>query len=181
MAKSAELLCTKVHWIPGVYMLADSLTKRLGNGTLLRWMMTKGQYALTKSALGTLWETPLVDVKRNALSHKADFPSVSVVPAQEEQTERASWPLSCSKIVRCRFCLPFLRPRKGAHSQAMVHTFAQIKANALAQQMFNHRERAISCNTENHIFLASAVGLPAPPLSSTTDVQHAGQGGKGPS
>ena len=34
MARSAEALRTSVHWVPGMYMLADSLTKRLGNGTL---------------------------------------------------------------------------------------------------------------------------------------------------
>ena len=30
MAKSAELLRTRVRWIPGVYMLADSLSETLG-------------------------------------------------------------------------------------------------------------------------------------------------------
>ena len=33
MAKSAELLRTKVHWVPGEWMIADPLTKRLGNSS----------------------------------------------------------------------------------------------------------------------------------------------------
>ena len=36
MAASAQLLKAPVYWIPGVYMLADYLTKRVGNSTLMR-------------------------------------------------------------------------------------------------------------------------------------------------
>ena len=59
MSKSAELLKTTVYWLPGQYMIADCLTKRLGNSSLLRAVMAMAQYGLTKAALSSLWETPL--------------------------------------------------------------------------------------------------------------------------
>ena len=59
MAKSAELLKTSVYWLPGQYMIADPLTKRLGNSALLRLVMEKAKYGLTKTALDVLWVTPL--------------------------------------------------------------------------------------------------------------------------
>ena len=59
MAKSAELLRTSVHWLPGTWMIADPLTKRLGNSALLRAVMAKARYGLTKAALEILWVNPL--------------------------------------------------------------------------------------------------------------------------
>ena len=59
MSKSAELLRTTVHWLPGQYMIADCLTKRLGNSSLLRAVMETAEYGLTKSALETPWLSPL--------------------------------------------------------------------------------------------------------------------------
>ena len=59
MSKSAEVLRTKVFWIPGANMPADCLTKRLGNSSLMRWLMANAKYALTQGSLGMLWETPL--------------------------------------------------------------------------------------------------------------------------
>ena len=58
MAKSAELLKTKVHWLPGEWMLADPLTKRLGNSCLLRKVMRVAHFGLTRHALSTLMDTP---------------------------------------------------------------------------------------------------------------------------
>ena len=59
MSKSAEVLRTKVFWIPGANMPADCLTKRLGNSSLMRWLMANARYALTQGSLSKLWETPL--------------------------------------------------------------------------------------------------------------------------
>ena len=59
MSKSAEVLRTKVFWIPGANMPADCLTKRLGNSSLMRWLMANARYALTQGSLSMLWETPL--------------------------------------------------------------------------------------------------------------------------
>ena len=57
MAKSAELLKTKVYWLPGEWMLADPLTKRLGNSTWLRKVMDQ-IWADKGSSQATLWSTP---------------------------------------------------------------------------------------------------------------------------
>ena len=59
MSKSAEVLRTKIFWIPGANMPADCLTKRLGNSSLMRWLMANARYALTQGSLSMLWETPL--------------------------------------------------------------------------------------------------------------------------
>ena len=48
---SARALRVTTFWVPGGFMLADPLTKRLGNGALLRLHMQKGRYALTREAL----------------------------------------------------------------------------------------------------------------------------------
>ena len=58
MAKSAELLKTKVHWVPGDWMIADPLTKRLGNSSMLRKIMRLAQFGLTKQSLSNLIDTP---------------------------------------------------------------------------------------------------------------------------
>ena len=41
MAKTAELLKMKVAWLPGERMLADPLTKRLGNNVQLRKVLRR--------------------------------------------------------------------------------------------------------------------------------------------
>ena len=58
MAKSAELLRTKVHWLPGEWMLTDPLTKRLGNSALLRRVMKLARFGLATQALAALSDTP---------------------------------------------------------------------------------------------------------------------------
>ena len=63
MRKSAEVLKTKLYWLPGEYMVADALTKRLGNSSLLRWVMATCQFAVTKTALSKLWMSPSVGCK----------------------------------------------------------------------------------------------------------------------
>ena len=57
MSKSAEVLKTKLYWLPGEYMIADALAKRLGNSSLLRWVMMTCQFAVTRTALEKLWMT----------------------------------------------------------------------------------------------------------------------------
>ena len=36
-------------WIPGLYMISDCFTKRVGNSSLMRKVMYKGRYALQPS------------------------------------------------------------------------------------------------------------------------------------
>ena len=57
MASSASSLNAPVHWIPGAYMLADCLTKRVGNSSLMRKVMTGGVYALQPEPLKVILET----------------------------------------------------------------------------------------------------------------------------
>ena len=45
---SAKALQLTTFWVPGSVMIADPLTKRLGNGTLLRRIMSEATYALMK-------------------------------------------------------------------------------------------------------------------------------------
>ena len=45
---SAKLLNVTTYWVPGHIMIADPLTKRLGNSTLLRRIMARAKYALRK-------------------------------------------------------------------------------------------------------------------------------------
>ena len=45
---SAKALNVVTYWVPGDSMLADPLTKRLGNGALLRLHLKLAKYALTK-------------------------------------------------------------------------------------------------------------------------------------
>ena len=45
---SARILKVKTFWVPGSQMLADPLTKRLGNGTLLREHMKSAKFALVR-------------------------------------------------------------------------------------------------------------------------------------
>ena len=47
---SAQALKVTTYWVPGSIMIADPLTKRLGNGALLRQVMKDGFYHLTKQA-----------------------------------------------------------------------------------------------------------------------------------
>ncbi|CAE7350344.1 RE1 [Symbiodinium sp. CCMP2592] len=57
MAASAELLRASVYWVPGIYMLADCLTKRVGNSTLMRKVMLSGTFALQPGPLQELINT----------------------------------------------------------------------------------------------------------------------------
>ena len=54
MAASAQILN---YWIPGIYMLADCLTKRIGNSTLMRKVMVSGLFALQPEPLKLLVDT----------------------------------------------------------------------------------------------------------------------------
>jgi len=45
---SAKALQLTTFWVPGSVMIADPLTKRLGNGTLLRKVMSEATYALMR-------------------------------------------------------------------------------------------------------------------------------------
>ena len=54
LVTSAKVLNAMIFWIPGVYMLADSATKRLGNSQLTRLVMRTGLYGLQKEALERL-------------------------------------------------------------------------------------------------------------------------------
>ena len=54
MCHSAKVLNAKVHWLPGHFMLADPLTKRLGNSKLLRSVMHLAKYAIQEDALRSL-------------------------------------------------------------------------------------------------------------------------------
>ncbi|CAE7489950.1 GIP [Symbiodinium sp. CCMP2592] len=47
LATSAKVLGARVFWLPGLYMLADALTKRLGNSQLARLVMALGLYGLS--------------------------------------------------------------------------------------------------------------------------------------
>ena len=47
---SARALKCKTFWVPGQQMIADPLTKRLGNSALLRRVMATAKYGLTKEA-----------------------------------------------------------------------------------------------------------------------------------
>ena len=51
MAASAKALRAEVHWLPGVHMLADCLTKRLGNAALMRRVLGLGRYAIKEDGL----------------------------------------------------------------------------------------------------------------------------------
>ena len=59
LATSVKVLNARVFWLPGMYMLADALTKRLGNSQLARLVMSLGLYALRKEALEQLLCTDL--------------------------------------------------------------------------------------------------------------------------
>ena len=47
---SARALKVKTFWVPGSEMLADPLTKRLGNSSLLRRVMASARFALARQA-----------------------------------------------------------------------------------------------------------------------------------
>ena len=51
---SARALKVLTVWVPGSLMLADPLTKRLGNGALLRRVMADAVYGLSREALAEL-------------------------------------------------------------------------------------------------------------------------------
>ena len=57
MASSAQLMNAPVYWIPGIYMIADCLTKRAGNSTLMRKVMLSGLFALQPEPLKVLIDT----------------------------------------------------------------------------------------------------------------------------
>ena len=57
LAASAQTLQALVYWIPGTFMLADCLTKRVGNASLMRRVMLLGLYALHLWPLKTLLES----------------------------------------------------------------------------------------------------------------------------
>ena len=54
MSSSAKALRAEVHWLPGKHMLADALTKRLGNSALVRKVLSLGKYALKRDGLEML-------------------------------------------------------------------------------------------------------------------------------
>lgn len=45
---SDRMLKVKTFWVPGPQMLADPLTKRLGNSTLMRRVMKSAKYSLVR-------------------------------------------------------------------------------------------------------------------------------------
>ena len=54
LAESARVLKATVHWLPGLFMLSDCLTKRLGNAVLMRKVMLHGKYAIKDLGLQKL-------------------------------------------------------------------------------------------------------------------------------
>ena len=66
MASSAQTMNAPVCWIPGVYMIADCLTKRVGNSTFMRKVMLSGLSALQpeplKALIDTASDAPLCDL-----------------------------------------------------------------------------------------------------------------------
>jgi len=56
MSHSIKALRAKVFWIPGELMVADSLTKKNGNGTLTRRILRLAQYGISAEAAATLLE-----------------------------------------------------------------------------------------------------------------------------
>lgn len=61
---SARALHVKTFWVPGTAMIADPLTKRLGNSSLLRRVMQMAKYGLSRQSTGHL-NDPLEDEKPN--------------------------------------------------------------------------------------------------------------------
>ncbi|CAE7348803.1 RE1, partial [Symbiodinium necroappetens] len=57
LAASAQTLQALVFWVPGTFMLADCLTKRVGNASLMRKVMLSGQYALQPGPLKILLDS----------------------------------------------------------------------------------------------------------------------------
>ena len=54
IAASLRSLTCKTFWVPGDWMLADPLTKKLGNSTLLRAILNESRYALTMDGMKAL-------------------------------------------------------------------------------------------------------------------------------
>ncbi|OLP83955.1 hypothetical protein AK812_SmicGene35208 [Symbiodinium microadriaticum] len=54
-AQIRKVLKTQIYWPPRVFMLADSLTKRLGNSQLTRLVMALGLYGLRKATSTVKW------------------------------------------------------------------------------------------------------------------------------
>ena len=54
IAASLRSLSCKTFWVPGDWMLADPLTKKLGNSTLLRAILNASRYALTMDGMKAL-------------------------------------------------------------------------------------------------------------------------------
>ena len=54
LAASARTLHASVFWVPGMYMMSDCLTKRLGNSQMMRRVMQTARYGLKKEALEQL-------------------------------------------------------------------------------------------------------------------------------
>ena len=49
---SAKAMGIVTFWVPGSLMIADPLTKRLGNSTLLRRVMKDAKFALRRETSG---------------------------------------------------------------------------------------------------------------------------------
>ena len=54
IAASLRSLACKTSWVPGDWMLADPLTKKLGNSTLLRAILNESRYALSMDGMKAL-------------------------------------------------------------------------------------------------------------------------------
>ena len=57
LAASAQVLNAQVFWVPGIFMIADCLTKKVGNATLMRKVMLLGAYALQPGPLKTILDS----------------------------------------------------------------------------------------------------------------------------
>ena len=51
MTHSVKIVNGKIRWVPGEIMASDALTKRLGNGALLRHVMVTGTYGISEKAM----------------------------------------------------------------------------------------------------------------------------------
>ncbi len=56
MVRSLKALYGTVHWIPSELMIADPLTKKKGQATLLRCVMKHGEFGISKDALKVVME-----------------------------------------------------------------------------------------------------------------------------
>ena len=91
MASSAQLMNAPVYWIPGIYMIADCLTKRAGNSTLMRKVMLSGLFALQPEPLKVL-----IDTASDAPPDGCD--------TDKSVPEFLSLCFSCGHAVQCECC-----------------------------------------------------------------------------